>query len=62
MKWQDIKVPFSSFKPVKRGTLVRDEGFRNLSVDNLLSFQLLLSKFEFFDFGNPILNKKFEEG
>ena len=62
MKWQEIKVPFSSFQPVKRGTLVRDVYFRDLSVDNIFSFQLLLSKFEFFDFGNPVLNKKFEEG
>ena len=43
-------------------TLVRDVYFRDLSVDNIFSFQLLLSKFEFFDFGNPVLNKKFEEG
>lgn len=62
MNWQEIKVPFSSFQPVRRGTLERDENFRGLKVDNLLSFQILLSKFEFFDFGNPILNKKFEEG
>lgn len=62
MEWQEIKLPFSSFKPVKRGTLVRDASFRDLNVDQIYSMQVLLSKFEFFDFGNPILNSKFEEG
>ena len=63
-KWTEIKLPFKKFEPVKRANKFSDPQFRKINLENILSFQILLSKFKYVSFGEgeTVLNDKFEEG
>ena len=63
-QWQEVKLPFGKFEPVKRAQIIEND-IGKINKKNILSFQILLSKFKYISFGDEtktVLNDKFEEG
>ena len=57
-EWEEVEIPFASFKPVFRAKTVPADEAPVLDPSNICSVQLMLSKFEY----DGELNPKFEAG